>query len=139
MRLKLSFLLSKINSDLILAEKRYKDSKKSATEIAISASASPSQSGDRFHSQGASDMAKQRLETVKKLKKEIEESLDSPTPDFIVSPCFVKTDKLEFYLVENTILISDIKLVSVNSELGQKIINKKVGDVVGGSQILEIG
>lgn len=135
MRTKLKALLNSINVEYKKAEKIYKDAKNSAQEIAASASASPSQSGDRFHAQGTADLAKQKFEFISLFKKEIEESLDLDIPDKVAAPCYIKLKSSEIYLVNNPVLISGLKIVSSDAPLGSSLLGEKIGE----EEIIEIG
>lgn len=139
MRSKRGELLNIVNSEFEKAKKNYELIKKAAQEINASASASPSQSGDRFHAQGAADLAKQKLEAITNLKNEIELAVDENTPDVVTPPCFVNFGGEEIYLVDNVVTIGGLKFVSSKSPLGQNLLGKKVGDNVQGKEILELG
>ena len=131
-------LLRIVDLELQKAQKYYDVTKESAHEIAKTALTSHSQAGDRFHSQGAMEISKERLNGILKLKEELERIKDRKELYFTEVPCYIKTDKTDFYLVKNAILITGVKLVSLQSELGKEIINKQAGDVVNGFKILEI-
>lgn len=138
MSTKITNILKVIDDEYGKAKKYFDLSKESAQEIAKTALTSHSQAGDRFHSQGAMEISKERLNGISKLKAELEKVKERENLEFVEVPCYIKTDKAEFYLVENTILINGIKLVSSNSEIGKELINKQVGDVVNGFKILEL-
>ena len=112
---KLKELLSVVEKDLKKAEKNYLRAKKDASEVAATAAYSHSQAGDRFHSEGAADIVKARVDALKSLKEEIE----SGTPRFL-------NENGGFYLVKNVTLLPGIKLVSVNSPVGKELL-KNVG------------
>lgn len=139
MRIKLKLLLDLIKIEFKKAEKRRDNATDSALEIARSAALSPSQAGDRFHSQGAADLAKEMFETVLNLKNEIELNVNQEIPEFVSVPCYIKLEGLEVYLVNNPILLRGINLISKESPLGSELINKQVGDTVNGKKIVEIG
>lgn len=105
-----------VDEELKKAETGYKNAKKSALEIAKSASLSPSQAGDRFHSQGAADLAKERLDSIIALKNEIELKGESVVKNY---------EGKEMILVDNPIMISGFLVVSTKSPLGQKLSNEK--------------
>ncbi len=107
--------LSIVEKELVKAEKNYREAKKSAAEVAHIASLSPSQAGDRYHSQGTAEIAKARVESLRKLKKEVE---DEKARFF--------DQNGGFWLVENVTLLPGVNLVSVHSEVGKKL-NKNVG------------
>lgn len=116
MHSKLIELLSLVKKELKKAEKNYLQAKTSASEVAASAAHSPSQSGDRYHSQGAADIAGLRVEAIRKLKKEIETG----------NAHFIEKDGRALFLVRNITLIPGAKLVSVDSPVGKKLL-KHVG------------
>jgi hypothetical protein len=136
--MKLKEFLGAVNVEFLMAKKNYDHTKKSAQEVSASAAASPSQSGDMFHSQGAADLAKQALENVISLKNEIETNLDSGI-SVVKSPCFINFGGIPVYLVSYPVLISGFKMVSSKSPLGISLLGKKVGDKVNDKEILEIG
>jgi len=138
MRPKLKEFLAAINVVYNSAEENYNHTKKSALEVSASAAASPSQSGDMFHSQGAADLAKQIFENVGNLKNEIETNLDVEVLS-VKPPCFINFGGLQIYLVNYPVLISGYKIVSSKSPLGDNLLGKKVGDKVNNKEILEIG
>jgi len=139
MRIKLNLLLDFVITEFKKAEKRNKNATDSALEIARSAALSPSQAGDRFHSQGAADLAKEMFETVSKLKIEIEKNIENKIPETVSIPCFIKLEGMDIYLVDNPILVNGFNLISKESPLGSSLVRKKVGDVVNDKKILEIG
>jgi len=116
MSFKLKQLQKAIDVELRKAEKGYTNSKKSAQEIARSAGLSPSQAGDRYHSQGTLDLARERYEAILALKKEVEDKLETI--------CTQHNDQ-EIFLVNNPVLISGFTIVSTKSPLGIKILNEK--------------
>ena len=116
MKNKAKQLLEAINTEFIKAEKGYKNAKKSAQEIALSAALSPSQAGDSYHSQGAADLARERYESILNLKKEIEEKGET---------ICVNYEGQEIFLVDNPVLISGFTIVSTKSPLGKKLLNEK--------------
>lgn len=112
MQTKLDLLIKAVDKEFKKAERAYKLAKKSAEEIAASATSSMSQAGDRFHSQGTADLAKQRFETISALKKEVESKRDKIN---------VKYQNEDLFLVDNPTLINGFKLVSTKSPLGVKL------------------
>ena len=116
MKTSLKMFLKSVNNEVKKAEQNYKQAKKSALEIAASASSSPSQSGDRYHSQGTADLAKQRFEEVKKLKDEIKVKGET---------VIVTYDGEELILVDNPVLLPGFKIVSTKSPLGIKLADIK--------------
>lgn len=139
MRIKLKQLLDSVVVEFEKAEKRKNNAIGSALEIAKSAALSPSQAGDRFHSQGAADLAKEMYETVENLRNEIEIGVNQEIPEFTSVPSYIKLEGLEVYLVNNPILLKGFNLISKESPLGSGLESKKVGDIVNEKKILEIG
>ena len=116
MDLKLKQLQEAIDAEFQKAEKGYNNAKKSAQEIARSAALSPSQAGDRYHSQGAADLARERYESILDLKNEVEEKGETVC---------VRYNDQEIFLVDNPVLISGFTIVSTKSPLGIKLLNEK--------------
>lgn len=113
MQINFKSLTKSVDTEVEKAEDNYKKSKKSAEEIAASAAGSPSQAGDRYHSQGTADIAKQKLDTVLALKNELEEKGESICHEHEGETLFI---------VENPVLIDGYKIISEKSPLGQKIL-----------------
>jgi len=116
MTFKLERLQEAIDVELAKAEKGYNNAKKSAQEIARSAALSPSQAGDRYHSQGTLDLAKERYEAILALKKEIKDKGET---------ICAKYNDQEIFLVDNPVLIPGFTAVSTKSPLGAKLLNEK--------------
>jgi len=93
-----------------------KFSKESAQEIAKTAANSMSQAGDRFHSQGSADLAKERYDAVLAFKNEVEQKGES---------IFINFEGNDIVLVDNPIIIPGFTIASTKSPLGQKLIDKK--------------
>lgn len=115
MKTNLDKLVKAVDDEYKKAERAHKLSKKSAEDIAATSRTSWSAAGDRFHSQGTADLAKQRFETITLLKKEIEVKGES---------VLVNYEGKELFLVDNPVLIKGFMLVSTKSSIGQKILNK---------------
>lgn len=137
MRVKLSEFLDAIGTEFNEAKRNYEQTKKAAEEVAVAASLSPSQSGDRYHSQGAADLAKQTFENVRNLRTEIEANLDKNI-SFIDPPCFLNLGGDKVYLVSYPIIVKGFKIISSKSPLGLNLLGKKMGDKINGKEILEI-
>jgi len=116
MSVKLNKFIEAVNIEFKKAEKIYKETKESAEEIAASAAASPSQSGDRYHSQGTADLAKQKYDSILALKKELEVKGER---------IIIEHQGQTLFLVDNSVIISGFKIASTNSPFGQKILNGK--------------
>ncbi len=101
-----------VKKELNKAEKNHLQAQKSASEVAASAAHSPSQSGDRFHSQSTADLAQDRVESLKKLKEEIESE----------TPILVEKDGETFFIVRNVTFIPGVKLISTNSTVGKDLL-----------------
>lgn len=116
MKTKLQELLVVVEEELLKAERNYREAKKSASEVAASAALSPSQAGDRFHSEGTANLVRNRFEALKKLKGEVESG----------KAHFIEKGGENFYLVKNVTLLPGINLISVDSPVGKKMV-KDVG------------
>lgn len=130
-RKKLEMLVSTLQKEVAKAKKAAESTKKSAEEIAKSAAHSPSQSGDRTHSQGQADITEAYFKRVIAFQERIKAAL-TETPDTVQAPCFVTIKfadgkESSFYLVEDPIVISGFTLVSAVSPLGSVLVNKKPG------------
>jgi len=113
---KLRELIKAINLELKKSEEIYRNTKESAQEIAASAAASPSQAGDRFHSQGTADLARQKYEAIAALKSEIDKKGEK---------ILHKYEDETLFLVDNPVLIPGFKIVSSKSPVGKKLIDEK--------------
>ena len=113
MQTKLDELLVVVEKEIVMAEKNYRQAKNSAWEVAASAALSPSQAGDRFHSQSAADLAKQRLDSLKKLEAEVKSGFVR----------YVKKEGEELFVVKNVAHVSGVKLVSAESPIGKGLLN----------------
>lgn len=143
-RPKLQTLLDLINTELAKTKEFAEKTKVAAQEVAKSAAASPSQSGDRAHSQGTADIVEEKLGRIVLLKTEIEECLEKAIPETVSSPCYIKLESaslgtLEYYLVQNPVLIDKVKLISTQSPLALELLGKRVGESTTFGKILEIG
>lgn len=113
MQTRLDKFLVVVQKELGKAEENHAQAKINASEVAASAAYSPSQSGDRFHSQGAADIAKKRVAALKKLKEEIESG----------TPRFIEKGGKGFFLVKNIALVPGVDLISVSSPVGKELMN----------------
>ncbi len=138
MRAKLKQFLDAVEIEFDAARKNYDQTKKAAEEVAVAASLSPSQSGDRYHSQSAADLAKQTFEVVKSLRDELKSDIDKDI-NVVGAPCFINFDDDQIYLVNYPVLINGFKIISSKSPLGLNLLGKKAGDKVNGKEILRIG
>lgn len=116
MQAKLGEFFLVVQKEIKRAEKNYLQAKKSASEVAASAAHSPSQAGDRYHSQSSADLANERLNALKRLEAEIKSGLVR----------YIEKDGQEFFLVKNVTLVPNVKLVSVDSPVGRDLA-KNVG------------
>jgi hypothetical protein len=131
MRKKLKTLLEVLVIEIQKAQKRADETKKAANEIARSAAASPSQSGDREHSAGQALITKEVLLRLQEAKDDIEKNINLPA-DTATPPCFVKIElqgvEKEFYFVNHPLHVAGFSFVSKDSELGKTLSDKKEGE-----------
>ncbi len=122
-----------LEKELQKAKLRYEKVRESAAEIARSAYNSPSQSGDRFHSQGQSDIAEEDVKRFERVLEEIEKETEKDKPDKTTAFCWVELEydngeRDNFYIVNDPLSIPGYKFVSSKSPFGKVLIDKKVGD-----------
>jgi len=126
-------LFKVLGEELEKAKDRERKVKEAADEIARSAYNSPSQSGDRFHSQSQADIAKENVERLENILKKVEKELQNPVPESITPVCWINLEyedggKDGFFLLDEPLSISGYKFVSSNSPFGNKLKGKKVGE-----------
>lgn len=109
-------LVAALEIEIKKAQRSYQDAKRAAQEIAASASSSPSQSGDRFHSQGSADLASKRFQAILSFKKEFDKKGEA---------ICVKHKGETLFLVDNPIMLAGFKIVSTKSPLGLKLLNDR--------------
>ena len=119
--------------ELEKAKERERKVKEAADEIARASYNSPSQSGDRFHSQSQADIAKENVERLESILKKVEEELQNPVPESIAPICWINLEyedggKDEFFLLDEPLSIPGYKFVSSNSPFGLVLAGKRVGD-----------
>ncbi len=131
----------KIKKLSLLLEKEFEKSKDSfekmqlsAIEIAKSSYNSPSQSGDRFHSQGQADIAKENLKNLEGVLKELNnELLLSEIPQAIRPSCWIELEfdggkKESYFYLKNPLVVKGYSIISSKSPFGSILLDKKVGD-----------
>lgn len=132
MRPKILILIEKVESELKKANDYAAKTKEAALEIAKSAAASPSQSGDREHSKNQAEIAAEYLKNLE-VSRELLLSIEQNTPQKVQANVFVKLEYddgqvQEYYLVKNPIKLSDLKIISKESPLGKSLLGLKIGD-----------
>lgn len=132
-RTEIEELYKELKKELEKAKDRERKVKEAADEIARASYNSPSQSGDRFHSQSQADIAKESVERLKKVFNEVSAELSKPVPDNIQPVCWVELEydddnRDKFYYLDEPLSISGYKFVSSNSPFGNKLKGKKVGE-----------
>ena len=134
-RAEINKLYHLLKKDFQKSKRRYITIQKSAAEIARVAANSPSQSGDRFHSQGQADIAKSSLDNLELLISDIKKVFQDEIPTQIKPPCYVKIDYgdrgiSEMFVVNYPTDASGVKLVSSSSPLGEALLGKSVGESI---------
>ena len=132
MRPKLTKLSLILAEEIKRVRKYSEETKKSADELARAAAVSWSMAGDRSIAEGQAIITQESLAELQKLSEELKASLDKPTPDVAKPVCCIKASYTdgrveELYLVNTPVFLKNVKLVSLNSLLGQAVLGKKVG------------
>jgi hypothetical protein len=131
-RMKLEELLRVVNKELNLAKKRYEEVKEASDHMQKTAAGSWSAAGDREYAKGQEEINKFKLDALVLLKREIEQGLKQYGTDTVSPPCYIKykyqEDCQEVYFVEHVVNISEYKLISNQSPLGEAIESKAQGD-----------
>ena len=148
-RKKLLVLLKTLEKEVKISRKRFEDNKRSANETSKTAAGSWSAGGDREYTANQAMISKKAFEQIEKLYNEISKAAKLPLPEVVKPPCYIQAEikdkSIKFYLVENVINLSGIRLVSSNSPLGKRLEGKKIGDSssaksgLSGIKVIEIG
>lgn len=148
-RPKIQILIKSIETELLKARDFAHKTKRAAQEIAKSAAASPSQSGDREHSKNQAEIAEdylKNLEAAYFLIKTIQANIPQKVEGNVFIKLKFKDNRIEnYYLVENPVKVTGLKLISTASPLGSALIGLSVGDAFSVNEphlegvILEIG
>jgi transcription elongation GreA/GreB family factor len=133
MREKINKLYVLLGKEHTNAQKVADKVKNAANEIAKASYNSPSQSGDRFHSQGQADIAKERVERFEKAFARVEKELENKIPESISPICWVNLEykdatKDGFYYVDEPLSVPGYKFVSSGSPFGNILKDKMVED-----------
>lgn len=129
-------LLDDLESQIIKAERFFKENEKTSNEVIKASSASWSAGGDVLYAQGQAKVVKENLDRLIAFRDEVKVAIKSKKPELISPVCFVKIkyqniDKpAEFYLVSEPVYLSGYKFVSADSTLGKMLLGKKEGDKV---------
>jgi transcription elongation GreA/GreB family factor len=132
-RPKLSELLGKIEELSLVVERAAKESKLAADEASHGMAQSYSVAGDVEHARNTANLSLEKAKQVKKLKEEIEASLNTEVPTAVGPVCFASLEfddgsKKDIYVVENPVFVSGFSLISINSPLGKTLKERKVGE-----------
>ena len=132
-REKLEELAKRLNEELEKAETAVRHTQKTANEASHGLATSYSAAGDAEHAGNTALLSLRKLEQLKKLKGELDESMGTGVPVVVTPVCFVsiKFDDgkvTDFYFVKNSAYISGINLITPGSLLGRAISGKSVGD-----------
>lgn len=132
-RPKIQILLDAIEKELKKAKTFAANTKTAAQEIARTAAHSPSQSGDREHSKNQAEIAEDYLKNLI-VTKNLIASVIKNVPEKVEGNVFIKLEfatgiSEEYYLVENPVKLEGLKLISINSPLGQALAGLRTGDL----------
>jgi hypothetical protein len=116
-------------SSSVAANKSYR----AANEVSGGLISSYSAAGDAEHSRNSANLSIQKAETIKKLKEELERSLNSESPENVKPVCFISLkfeggNQKDLYLVENPVFITGFNLISASSPLGESLLGKRMGE-----------
>lgn len=122
-------LLRRINLELGKAEI---STEKTSAGVKTFGKYSWSESGDKYHSESAAELAQEFWLNLKKLRDEVENANDeksiSATPVSYLEISYNSSETAKFYLVNKSALLPGILLITPNSPIGKAVIGKKVGD-----------
>ena len=126
-------LLEKVKEIEKASSRAAKESYRAANEVSGGLISSYSAAGDAEHSRNSANLSIQKAETIKKLKDELERSLDLVSPEEIKPVCFISVkfeegNQKDLYLVENPVFITGFNLISAISPLGESLLGKGIGD-----------
>ncbi|KKS94533.1 MAG: hypothetical protein UV71_C0024G0005 [Microgenomates group bacterium GW2011_GWC1_43_13] len=132
-RQKLENLAARLKEELGKAEVSALHTRKTANEASHGLATSYSAAGDAEHAGNTALLSYQKLEQLKKLKAEIEESRIGAVPETVSPVCFTSVTFddgriSEFYFVKNSAYISGINFISPDSPLGSAISGKSAGE-----------
>lgn len=131
-RKKLIKLLQILEKEEKLAKIRARELKFVANETAKSTVSSWSAGGDRFHTRSQSEAAEEICRKITSLKRKVEEEVTKPVSERISDPCFVdlilNEEREEFYLVDQVVNLTGIKIISTESLLGKSLMGKKINE-----------
>jgi len=118
---------------LALEIEKIKESAQKTDEAANMVTTGLSESGDKYHTQGAADLTKSYLKRLNLLKKELE-SATKDNSKTAKPPCFLQISFsdggfTELYLVKNAVSLPSISFISSDSPLGKAVYGKKAGDI----------
>ena len=132
MRKRLKSLLSVVTKEEKVAKKRREEARYAANQTAKTAINSWSAAGERVISEGQAMVLEEYYFKLLDFKKKLEEAAKESIPESIEEYCYIKIlldgKEDEFYLVDNPLNISHVKLVSKGSALGKSLLGKRMGD-----------
>lgn len=133
MRQKILSLFEKVKKIEKSSSVAASESNRSANEASGGLISSYSAAGDAEHSRNSANLSIQKAETIKKLKDELERSLNSGSPEEIKPVCFISVkyedgNQKDLYLVGNPVFITGFNLISASSPLGESLLGKEIGD-----------
>ncbi len=122
-------LLRLINIELGKAEI---STEKTSADVKTFGKYSWSESGDKYHSESAAELAQEFLANLRKLCEEVEsvndEKSDSASPVSYIEISYDSGETAKFYLVNKNALLPGILLITPNSPIGKAVIGKKEKD-----------
>lgn len=127
--------MEKLEPELARSKRWGQEIKASADEIARSSYNSPSQSGDRFHSQSQAEIAKESFSNLESFYKRLVKSAESAIPQAVEPISYVEVEYeggelRSFYFVDRTPNLPGFNFVSSESSLGKLLFGKRVGEKI---------
>lgn len=122
-------LLKLINLEI---EKAQISTEKTSVDVKTFGKYSWSESGDKYHSESAAQLAQEYLANLRKLREEVEASNKEKSavalPISYVEIVYDSRESAKFYFVNKGALLPGVLLITPSSPIGQAINNKKEGD-----------
>lgn len=116
------------------AQRAAEQAKESENESSKSAATSWSAAGEREYTRQQAKIAKENLEKLEGLGREVGEAVTEPVPEAIRPVCLVTVEYEDgartetFYFVSKSIYLNGLKLISPESPIGGAVAGISVGD-----------
>lgn len=124
-------LLTVVRKETKKSQKRLDENKKASEQAQATSRTSWSAAGERVYAQGQVEVSKQKHNSLKKLRKELEKASNAPVPEKVIPSCYLRLEsgsKKGVFMVKNIANIEGFSLISDTSPLGKVLVGKKVND-----------